>query len=145
MTQWFHPVCAAFKRAEALLEALPEAPKDLQDHAGLEARARATLEQHRLERVNGAERSPTAQAKCRHCRERIERGTWRIRLTFYESGRFSPGGFVHLTCYPAYFEGHEILDRIQHFSPGLEEADRTELELAYRKVPKTPWSSQPSG
>ncbi|HTK68606.1 MAG TPA: PARP-type zinc finger-containing protein [Candidatus Eisenbacteria bacterium] len=136
MTQWFHPTCAAFKRAEPLLEALPEAPEHLEDKAGLEARARATLEHRRLERVDGAERSPTAQAKCRHCRERIERGAWRIRLTLYESDRFSPGGFVHLTCYPAYFEGHEVLDRIQHFSPGLEDADRMDLEQSYRSVPK---------
>jgi len=136
MTQWFHPVCAAFKRAEPLLEALPEAPEHLGDKAGLETRARATLEHRRLERVDGAERSPTAQAKCRHCRERIERGAWRIRLTLYESGRFSPGGFVHLTCYPAYFEGHEVLDRIQHFSPGLEDADRMDLEQSYHSVPK---------
>ena len=136
MTQWFHPVCAAFKRAEPLLEALPEAPEHLGDKAGLETRARATLEHRRLERVDGAERSPTAQAKCRHCRERIERGAWRIRLTLYESGRFSPGGFVHLACYPAYFEGHEVLDRIQHFSPGLEDADRMDLEQSYHSVPK---------
>jgi len=135
MTQWFHPGCAAFKRAESLLEALPEAPADLHDKEGLEGRARATLEHRRLERVDGAERSPTGQAKCRCCRERIERGAWRIRLVFYEAGRFSPAGFVHLTCHRAYFEDHDALDRIEHFSPGLEETDRKELEEAYRTAP----------
>jgi hypothetical protein len=94
------------------------------------------LEHRRLERVDGAERSPTAQAKCRHAASASSAGPGGIRLTLYESDRFSPGGFVHLTCYPAYFEGHEVLDRIQHFSPGLEDADRMDLEQSYHSVPK---------
>ena len=29
MTLWFHPLCAAYKRPESMLEAIAEAPSDL--------------------------------------------------------------------------------------------------------------------
>src|SRR5262245_1369446 len=89
MTLWFHPRCAAFKRPEPLLEALPEAPEGLRDRESLERTARGAIAHRRLVRVNGAERATSGQAKCRHCRSPIEKGSWRIRLSFYEEGRFS--------------------------------------------------------
>jgi hypothetical protein len=87
----------------------------------------------RLPRVDGAERSRSGQAKCRHCREPIERGAWRIRLVFYEEGRFSSGGYLHLACGAPYFEDHDALDAMLHFSPDLGEDERTELARAYRE------------
>ena len=126
-TLWYHPLCAAYKRPEALLEALPEAPPELADREGLERAARATAAQHRLPRIDGAERAPTGQAKCRQCREAIAKGSWRIRLVFYEEGRFAPGGFLHLHCGSVYFEGHAIGDPLLHFSPDLSQEDREEL------------------
>lgn len=135
MTLWFHPRCAAFKRPEPVLEALPEAPESLDDREELERSAQATLAHRRLVRVDGAERAKSGQAKCRSCGERIERNDWRIRLTFYEEGRFSPGGFVHMKCHRAYFEGNEVLDRTLHFSPDLDEAAREDLIRAYREAP----------
>lgn len=133
-TLWFHPRCAAFKRPEPLLEALPGAPGELTDRGELEAVARGTLVHRRLPRVDGAERARSAQAKCRSCREPIERGTWRIRLTFYEEGQFRAGGYIHLACCPAYFEDQEVLDRILHFSPDLDETERSDLTSSYRSV-----------
>src|SRR5262249_47635608 len=109
-----------------------DVPAELPDREGLERAARGTLEHRRLARVDGAERSPTGQAKCRHCRALIERGAWRIRLAYFEEGRFQPGGFVHLTCHPEYFEGHDALDRMLYFSAGLEPDERKDLEKAYR-------------
>jgi hypothetical protein len=139
MTLWFHPKCAAFKRPEPLLEALPDAPADMPDRDSLERAARGTLEHRRLRRVDGAERAKSGQAKCRHCRNAVERGAWRIRLAYYEEGRFSPGGFIHLTCHPAYFEGHDVLDSLLHFSPDLDEAERDDLKRAHREAgPATP-------
>src|SRR5215831_13304863 len=75
MTQWFHPLCAAYKRPEPLLEALGENPDAALDPASLERAAQGALAQRRLARVDGAQRSPSGQAKCRHCREPIEKGT----------------------------------------------------------------------
>ena len=132
MTLWFHPRCAAFKRPESLLDGLQDSAEGPADRDSLAGTARAALAHRRLARVDGAEHATSGQAKCRHCRERIERGTWRIRLAFFEEGRFSPGGFVHIACHPAYFEGHDVLEPLLHFSPDLEATEREDLTRAYR-------------
>jgi hypothetical protein len=46
---------------------------------------------------------------------------------FYEEGRFSPGGYLHLTCRKVYFETDEVLDQLLHFSPALSDAEREDL------------------
>jgi hypothetical protein len=130
-TLWFHPLCAAFKRPEPLLDALPGAPASLADRDDLERVARASAAHRRLPRVDGAERATSGQATCRHCRERIERGTWRIRLAIYEEGQFTSAGFIHLACRAAYFEGHDVLEPLLHFSPKLEDEERKDLTQAY--------------
>lgn len=127
MTLWFHPLCAAYKRPEAMLEAIAQASENVPDREALERAAHSNSAHRRLPRIDGAERAPTRQAKCRGCRQPIERGTWRIRLVFFEEGRFLPGGFVHLNCRTAYFENHEILEPTLHFSRGLSEDERGEL------------------
>jgi hypothetical protein len=131
MTLWFHPACAAYKRPEPLLQALAETPENVPDRERLERAARGSLAHRRLPRIDGAERSPSAQAKCRSCRQPIERGSWRIRLVFYgEDGLFSPGGFVHLACRKAYFETSDVLDQLLHFSSALSDDEREELRRA---------------
>ena len=132
-TLWFHPLCGAYKRPEAMLEALAQSPSDAPDREALERAAPGSAAHQRLQRIDGAERAPTAQAKCRHCREPIAKGTWRIRLVFYEEGRFSPSGFVHLDCREGYFESDDsgpILAAALHFSPGLSDEDRADLTSA---------------
>jgi hypothetical protein len=130
MTLWFHPACAAYKRPEPLLQGLAETSANLPDRENLERAARASLAHRRLPRIDGAERSPGAQAKCRGCREPIARGSWRIRLVFYEEGRFVPGGFVHVDCRKAYFETDAVLDRVLAFSRNLSADEREELRRA---------------
>jgi poly(ADP-ribose) polymerase-like protein len=127
---WFHPACAAYKRPEALLEGLAAAPGPVADRESLERAARASLAQPRLARIDGAERSPSGQARCRSCHEPIERASWRIRLVFHEEGSFSPGGFLHLACRGAYFETDDIAEQVLHFSPALEGAEREALRAA---------------
>lgn len=127
MTLWFHPLCAAYKRPEAVLQALAEASADPPDRATLEGAARASSGHRRLARIDGAERAPSAQAKCRGCKERIEKGAWRIRLVFFEEGRFMPSGYLHLDCRQAYFEDHDARDAVLHFSPDLGDEERAEL------------------
>src|SRR5881275_2471910 len=61
-TLWFHPLCAAYKRPESMLEALGQS-KDVANRAELEAAARASLAQPRLPRIDGAERAK-GQANC---------------------------------------------------------------------------------
>src|SRR5688572_26850584 len=92
MTLWFHLLCAAYKRPEPFLQTLGETKENIPGLEVLERAAQASSAHRRLPRIDGAERAPSSQAKCRHCREAIEKGSWRIKLVFYEEGRFSPGG-----------------------------------------------------
>jgi hypothetical protein len=130
MTVWFHPMCAAYKRPEALLLALEVMREPALDREALERTARKSLEHPRLQRIDGAEKAPTGQAKCRHCYQAIERGGWRFRLVFWEEGRFVPGGFVHLGCCKAYFATSNVLDAVIHFSVALDDSGRDELRKA---------------
>jgi hypothetical protein len=136
-TLWFHPLCAAYRRPEPMLEALDQSP-GVPDAAALQAAARATTAHRRLPRIEGAQRSPSGQAKCRSCHEPIARGDWRIRLVFYEEGRFSPGGFVHLACRDSYFETGDILPALLHFSPDLTDEERGELTRLCAATADTP-------
>jgi hypothetical protein len=130
MTLWFHPACAAYKRPEPVLEALAQTNSSVPHRDTLERAAHIGLAHRRLARIDGAERAPGGQAACRSCREPIARGSWRIRLVFYEEGRFSPAGFLHLDCRKAYFETDDIIDPVLHFSPALSAEDRAELQRA---------------
>lgn len=130
-TLWFHPLCAAYKRPQALLEAVSETTDGVPGRESLERAALGSVAHERLQRIDGAERSPTGQAKCRSCHEPIERGSWRIRVVFFEEGRFAPGGFVHLACRKAYFGTDDILEQVLQFSPALSDTDRDELIRAF--------------
>jgi hypothetical protein len=130
MTHWFHPLCAAYKRPESLLEALAGETSGVVNRERLEAIARHGVAHHRVPRIDGGERSPSGQAKCRHCHAPIERGDWRIRLVYHQDGRFEPAGFVHLACRAAYFETPDIAEPLLHFSSRLTDAERTALRAA---------------
>ncbi|MEM7282248.1 MAG: hypothetical protein AAF438_11540 [Pseudomonadota bacterium] len=123
MTLWFHPTCAAFKRPEVFLEVL-----DTCDASGIDAETLRGFAEHsaghrRRARINGAQKAPTGRARCRHCKEMIGKGLWRVPLAYFEDGRFQPSGFVHMTCVNDYFETTDVLDAIRHFSPELTDAD----------------------
>jgi hypothetical protein len=72
-------------------------------------------------------------ATCRHCREPIERGAWRIRISMFDEGMLNPLGFIHLACGAAYCESADILERMLHFSGDMSEEDRAALAAAVRK------------
>lgn len=130
VTHWFHPACAAYKRPDALIETLTAAAVDGLDRTTLERLALATLSHQRLARIDGAERSPSSQARCRHCHEPIEKGAWRIRVVFHQEGTFTPGGYVHLACREAYFGTADVVEQVLHFSGALAEAERAALRAA---------------
>jgi len=138
MTLWFHPLCAAYKLPQQLLEALSETASTLPDRAALENLAKRSAAHERARRIDGAERAPSGQAACRCCREIIAKGGWRIRVVYYEEGRFAPGGSVHLTCRRAYFEVDDLLDQVLRFSPALSPSDREELTQAFKEEQSDP-------
>jgi hypothetical protein len=129
MTHWFHPLCAAYKRPEPLLEALEGRTEPIEDQEQLAAAAREGVAHPRLPRINGAERASSGRAECRSCHAPIAKGAWRVPLVFYEEGRFSAAGFIHVPCSTKYFETTtDVLPRIRHFAPGLTEDDVKEIE-----------------
>ena len=134
MTLWFHPPCAAHKRPEPFLEALPDAGHAVKGAERLAEIARAGTEHRRLPRLNGAERSPTGRARCRSCRELIPKDGWRISLVFFEEGRFEPSGFIHAHCAAEYFETADVVARARHFS-GMTDADADDLARAIARPP----------
>ncbi len=137
---WFHLECGAYKRPEAFLEALAAASEPQPAAEQLRGEAQRGIDHPRVARVNGAERDPSGRAACRHCREKIEKGAWRVQLVFFEDGRFTPAGSVHAHCCQGYFETREIVPRLVRFSPGLTGADLTEIqaELAKDSPPAAP-------
>jgi hypothetical protein len=129
-THWYHPVCAAYRRPEAFLQALESSPGLLADAATLEVVARDGVAHPRLPRIDQASRAPSARASCRECKSAIPKDAWRIGLLFWQDGRFMPSGYVHTGCVGAYFGTTAILDRVRHFTPALSDADADELRAA---------------
>jgi hypothetical protein len=126
-TRWYHVTCAALTRPEAFLRTLPETSEPIEQRDALEREAALGAAHERLSRARGAGRAPTGRAACRSCREPIAKDAWRISLAYYEDGRFVPAGYVHTGCARAYFGTFDLLFRLGHFSPGLNEAEFREI------------------
>ena len=131
--QWSHLECGAMKRPESFLEALGAAEPPPPDKERLEALARQGVDHPRVARVNGAERDPSGRAQCRHCKQKIDKGAWRITLVFFEDARFTPAGSLHVPCAGPHFETTDILPRVKRFSPGLDEAALGEIQAELAK------------
>jgi len=127
MTHWFHVPCAAYRRPESFLATVPDAAVEIDRKTELVHEAELGVAHRRLPRVSTAERASSGRATCRHCKELIAKDTWRIALVFYEEGRFTPSGFVHVGCVPAYCETAGVMPRVRHFSPALAEGDAAEI------------------
>ena len=110
-------------------EALETLGGDLEALEGLRAEAEKGVAHRRLPRIDGGQRAPTGRARCRCCRELIEKGAWRIPLVYFEGARFQPSGFIHVGCSREYFETDEVVGRVLHFAPGLTQQDLEELQL----------------
>lgn len=126
--QWSHLECGAMKRPESFLEAIGTLAEPPPDAERLTALARQGVEHPRLARVSGAERDPSGRAACRHCKQKIEKGAWRLALVFFEDGRFSPAGSLHVACAGPYLGTTDVLPRVKRFSPGLGEAELQEIQ-----------------
>jgi len=128
MTHWFHLACAAYKRPGAFLETLTTTAETIETRETLEREARLGVTHRRLPRVNTAERASTGRAVCRSCQQTLQKDAWRITLVYYEDGRFVPSGFIHVGCARPYLETTDIIGRLKHFTPGLTEADVSEIQ-----------------
>lgn len=135
MTIWLHLPCAAYKRPEVLLEALEASTEEIERREWLSATAREGVEHRRLPRVDGAERASTSRASCRSCHDKIPKGDWRIRLVFFDEGRFEPSGFLHAACATEYFGTSQVIDRSVHFGDSLAPDDEATLRDALTGAP----------
>ena len=109
---WFHLRCAACCRPESLLTVLDQGQAAPEGAAELSALAREGVAQPRLSRLLRAERASSGRARCRHCREFIQQGAWRLALQMFEEGRFSSMGTIHATCAVHYFGAEPALERL---------------------------------
>ncbi len=137
-TYWYHLACGAFRRPEAFLDALAATAAVIDDRERLQREAQLGVAHHRVPRANVAERASSGRATCQSCREPIEKGAWRISLVFYEDGRFTPAGFVHVGCVDGYFETRAILERVHHSSPALTPEDLADFAQALASAPVRP-------
>ena len=143
MTLWFHLLCGAYKRPESMLEVLATHPEVAQSEPSLGEIARVGVEHRRLQRADGAERAGTGRAACRSCREKIPKDSWRIRVVFFEDGRFNPSGFIHAACAKAYLGTADVLERLLCFSAEGDEQDRASLERALQTTEGSTDSAPP--
>jgi len=127
MTHWFHLACGAYRRPEPWLEAFDTTGVPMEDRDVLARDARRGCTHRRLPRVNVAERATSGRARCRHCREPIEKDEWRISLVFYEEGRFVPSGFIHARCARGYLGTADIETRLRRFTPDLTEEQLADI------------------
>jgi len=140
LTLWFHLVCGAYKRPEPYLEAARSTTETIDNAEWLETEAKRSLEHRRLPRLNGADRAPTGRARCRSCKEPIEKGAWRISIVYYdeEVNRFEPSGFIHPKCAKDYFGTNDVIDRLKHFSPTLGAPDVDEIRRELEDLAEPP-------
>ena len=124
MTLWFHLACATWRRPEAVAEFLHEGGEADIDRAALAA----ATEHHRLQRIAGLERGSSGRARCRHCRETIDKDAWRLKLTFFEEGTFNPSGFFHAACARDYLGTGEVLALLDTLGALPDGEDMGEIE-----------------
>lgn len=124
---WFHVGCAACARPESFLPVLDAFSDELGERDTLRELARMGGEQPRLARILRAERASSGRAKCRHCREVIAQGAYRLALQMFEEGRFNSIGTIHAGCTVGYFKVEPPLARLQ--LPGNELTDEELTEV----------------
>lgn len=123
---WFHLRCAAERRPQTFLQGLAssELPADSVSEVEL-----ATLQtiagfcslHPRAARFTKAGIAPSGRARCRGCKELIEKDSLRLELSIFHDGRFDPMGYLHLRCLTSYTEARVPWLRLEHTCEGLSE------------------------
>jgi hypothetical protein len=102
-TYWFHSECAARRLPAAFQQAATEASSELAAPLlPLLPAVERRVQHPRLARLSAVDSAPTGRARCRQCRQTIDKGSTRVALSLFNSGRFDPIGYAHLTCLEAY-------------------------------------------
>lgn len=135
---WFHLQCAACSRPESLLPVLEQSQALVTDLEVLKGLAEGGVKEPRLTRILRAERASTGRARCRHCRELIAQGVWRLALQMFEEGRFNSMGSLHAACAVHYFGVEPALPRLELPSNQLSAGELSEVVSEMRDGAKRP-------
>jgi ribosomal protein L37AE/L43A len=130
---WFHLRCAACCRPDSLLSVLEQGLAAPAESEELRALARDGVLQPRLSRILRAERASSGRARCRHCRELIEQGAWRLALQMFEEGRFNSIGTIHASCAVHYFGAEPTIERLTLPSNQLDSDELAEVVASMRE------------
>jgi hypothetical protein len=120
-SHFYHLPCASERRPGPFAELLASDAREqlaasIEGLAELEAAAARARAHHRLERLGEIERAKSGRAKCRHCRQVIEKQSLRIALQPIEDGMMQAWGFLHLGCVPGYVGTHPDPERLTRYS-----------------------------
>lgn len=128
-TYWFHVSCGAIRRPEVFMAALPSenVPEPLQ---ALLPAAEFGKEHRRAGRFAAVGVAPSGRARCRHCRELIEKGQVRIELSIFHDGRFDPMGYLHTQCLTQYVGAIVPFARLEPLVEVLTDEQRQALRAA---------------
>jgi hypothetical protein len=136
---YFHPWCAAERRAERMKAFLEQHAEPLDEREALLEAATLGVEHPRVQRLGQVERASSGRATCRHCREVIAKNALRVALQPMEEGRPASWGFVHADCARGYAGVQPSVARLQRASGELPREDWDALALALSKeVPAAP-------
>jgi len=129
---WFHVVCAACMRPEQLLPVLATSESPPADATWLRETAEFGVAHPRVQRLARAERAASGRARCRSCRELMDKGKFRLVLQMFEDGRMNAIGSIHPDCAEAYFGTTQILGRLERLTPELDASGLAEIEEVMR-------------
>jgi hypothetical protein len=141
-TYWFHLRCGAAKVPQAYLAALDSLGEPTPAAEAFRPLARLVANHERLPRLGTVSQAPTGRARCRHCREPIAKGSYRVSLEVVTEGIRDAWGFVHARCAHDYFDA----DLPAVFAAlGVALRDEVQAELANRRSVPSPNDRAPSG
>lgn len=131
---WFHPRCAADRRPDVLLQGLAtsELPSDSlseQELTTLQTIAEFCSLHPRAARFTKVGLAPSGRARCRGCKELIEKDSLRLDLSIFQDGRFDPMGYLHVACLSSYAEAKVPWLRLEHLCEGLSEAHKQQVQI----------------
>lgn len=128
-TYWFHAACGAVRRPEVWMAALPagELPAAL---SPLVATAQFGAAHRRAGRFAAVGVAPSGRARCRHCRDSIEKAELRIELSIFKEGRFDPMGYLHPRCLTEYVGVKVPFERLEPLCASL----TADQQLSLREV-----------
>jgi hypothetical protein len=126
---WFHLRCAAERRPQTFLQGLinNELPSESlaeEETSMLRAIAEFGALHPRAARLTKAGVAPSGRARCRGCKELIEKDGLRLELSMFNEGRFDPVGYLHVRCLTQYVEAKVPWSRLEHICQALPEQQR---------------------